>query len=241
MAWFGKRPRTRKRLELERKALAASVEEITAQNGPGSDLWNGDESESAESGAALVPPLLHLQSRPLPAVRLGVMDPAPETHAQTLAGSGFDALPLVDVQKKRLGRSTKVHLQAVRPGEQHESFTDHVPAVTDKQEEFVEKESITDGMQSLVISQVERVEEDHTASAYSHLPGGSALIEQGQEEVMVSHSQISERSLVTVMLTGDPGPVVVHYISLQPAVGFTVHLSAPVAAPTPFNYIVWDF
>ena len=240
MAWFGKHMRTRKRLELERKALAASVEEITAQNKPESNGWHEDESDSAKSGAAVIPPLLHLQSRPLPAVRPSADSLAPGMHEQALSQSNPGALPLVDVRKKRLGRSTKVHLQAVRPGEERESVTDHVTAVTDKREVSVEKEATISGMQSLMAARVDQAEEECATSAGSHLPGGSALIEQGQEEVMIPHSQISERSVVTVMLTGDPGPVVVHYISLQPAVGFTVHLSAPVAAPTPFNYIVWN-
>jgi hypothetical protein len=43
------------------------------------------------------------------------------------------------------------------------------------------------------------------------------------------------------MLTGNPGPVVVQYISLHPRMGFTVHLSAPVTADTPFNYALWPF
>nr|BBH92443.1 hypothetical protein KTA_06420 [Thermogemmatispora argillosa] len=51
---------------------------------------------------------------------------------------------------------------------------------------------------------------------------------------------ISEASVVLVTLTGDPGPVVVQYVSLQPGRGFTVHLSAPTQRETPFHYAVLE-
>ncbi|GER82933.1 hypothetical protein KTAU_15700 [Thermogemmatispora aurantia] len=51
---------------------------------------------------------------------------------------------------------------------------------------------------------------------------------------------VSEASVVLVTLTGDPGPVVVQYVSLQPGRGFTVHLSAPTQRETPFHYVVLE-
>lgn len=51
---------------------------------------------------------------------------------------------------------------------------------------------------------------------------------------------VSEASVVLVTLTGDPGPVVVQYVSLQPGRGFTVHLSAPAQRETPFHYAVLE-
>ena len=56
---------------------------------------------------------------------------------------------------------------------------------------------------------------------------GSANFERDQSEVMVGNAHITATSVVVVVLTADPGPVVVQYVLLQPAVGFTVHLSAP--------------
>jgi hypothetical protein len=67
---------------------------------------------------------------------------------------------------------------------------------------------------------------------------GSGVFENGQRDVVVANGHITSSSVVLVMLTGNPGPVVVQYVSLQPQVGFTVHLTAPVTAETPFNYVV---
>ncbi len=41
-----------------------------------------------------------------------------------------------------------------------------------------------------------------------------------------------------INLLGNPGPVVVQYYTLLPDYGFKVHLSAPVTADTPFNYVI---
>lgn len=67
---------------------------------------------------------------------------------------------------------------------------------------------------------------------------GSGVIECGQQEVIVANKHVSTSSVVLVMLTRDPGPVVVQYISLQPQVGFTIHLTAPAAMKASFNYVV---
>ena len=62
------------------------------------------------------------------------------------------------------------------------------------------------------------------------------MFESGQCEVAVADVNVAVSSVVVVMLAGDPGPVVVQYVSLQPRTGFTVHLSAPAKNKTPFNY-----
>lgn len=233
MAWFEKQRRARRSLDMERKALGASVEEIAARNEPVDDAWEKDENDAAVGKTAIIPPLLRLQSRPLPVVRLDA------AKRQALAESG--AYASAPVQSKRLGRSTKVHLQAVRPDQARESITDRLAAVSDARKEPARGESTASGIQYSLASQIERPGADRAAFTDSHPLGGSALIKQGQQEVMVPNPLVSERSVITVMLTGDPGPVVVHYISLHPCAGFTIHLSAPIAAPTPFNYIVWSF
>jgi hypothetical protein len=69
---------------------------------------------------------------------------------------------------------------------------------------------------------------------------GKGLFARGQGEVAIGCPQISEGSLVLVTLLGDPGPVVVHYVSLQPGRGFTIHLSAPPQRETPFHYAVLE-
>jgi hypothetical protein len=67
---------------------------------------------------------------------------------------------------------------------------------------------------------------------------GSGIVEPGQSEVAVANAEVKSSSIVMVMLAGDPGPVVVQYITLRPLDGFTVHLSAPALAKTPFNYAI---
>jgi len=67
---------------------------------------------------------------------------------------------------------------------------------------------------------------------------GSGMLESGRSEVVVANPGVKLSSVVLVMLAGDPGPVVVQYITLRPQNGFTVHLSAPALAKTPFNFVI---
>jgi hypothetical protein len=76
------------------------------------------------------------------------------------------------------------------------------------------------------------------SSAIHTSPSGSGAFESEQSEVMVANTCITASSVVLVTLTTNPGPVVVQYISLQHEVGFTIHLTAPVAAHTTFNYFI---
>ena len=67
---------------------------------------------------------------------------------------------------------------------------------------------------------------------------GSGKFEIGQTDSAIAHTHITMKSVVVVMLASDPGPVVVQYVSLQPTIGFTVHLSAPTRNATSFNYAI---
>lgn len=67
---------------------------------------------------------------------------------------------------------------------------------------------------------------------------GSGAFESEQSDVMIANVHVTASSVVLVTLTTNPGPVVVQYISLQPQVGFTVHLTAPVTLRTAFNYVI---
>ncbi|GCE02854.1 hypothetical protein KDAU_01830 [Dictyobacter aurantiacus] len=67
---------------------------------------------------------------------------------------------------------------------------------------------------------------------------GTAFFAPGQREATVANPHITAASVVLITLTSNPGPVVVQYVSLQPQMGFTVHLTAPTAMHTSFNYIV---
>ncbi len=67
---------------------------------------------------------------------------------------------------------------------------------------------------------------------------GTDAFENGQSELMVRNTRTTASSVVLVTLTSKPGPTLVQYVSLHPEVGFTLHLTAPVAAKTSFNYVL---
>jgi hypothetical protein len=218
MTWFDKPLWTRRRVEPGRTFLAASLEEMAARGELSHEDWEaGLEGGAAEEDAVIIPPRLRLQSRPLPVVRVDTARGARAVRAQHPQANGavVETPEALSAQTKRLGRSTRVRLQAVRVDQEREPTTERVPAV--------EQGSV----------------QPQEAGAPLQPFNGSGVIERGQEEVVVPCAQVSPRSVVTVMLAGNPGPVVVQYVTLHPHVGFTFHLSAPVAAPTPFNYLFW--
>lgn len=228
MAWFEKRLWTRRKIEEGRKTLAASLEEMAARGELSDDDWETElaEEEPAE-GTAIIPPRLRLQSRPWPVVRAdGTQDP-PVEHGQLL--SFATAEEPEQVQARRLGRSTRVRLQAVRVEQAQEPITERVQSL---------EPARSLGEQELAPVEGQKPAEMGEAAPYRPVHG-SGLVEQGQEAVTVSCPRVSRRSVVMVMLTANPGPVVVQYVTLQPRVGFTFHLSAPVGTPTPFNYLFW--
>ncbi|HLQ28104.1 MAG TPA: hypothetical protein VK140_02565 [Ktedonobacteraceae bacterium] len=125
-------------------------------------------------------------------------------------------------------RTTKVRLQVVPKPEATEKLADKAATVY---------EAVTNpSMPSLPIA--ERLEIRAGTIAHEAREGlsGSGVFESGQSDVAVANTLITPSSVVVVVLTGDPGPVVVQYISLQNKAGFTVHLSAPTKNTTPFNY-----
>src|SRR6266700_2055255 len=67
---------------------------------------------------------------------------------------------------------------------------------------------------------------------------GSGVFEAGQRDVTLENTHITATAIVLVTLTSNPGPAVVQYVSLQPAVGFTIHLSSTAAMKTSFNYVI---
>ncbi len=86
---------------------------------------------------------------------------------------------------------------------------------------------------------IPRTEElKHANGNRQQMLSGSRTFKRWQGEIAVENTHVTPSSVITAMLTGDPGPVVVQYISLRPGVGFTVHLSAPAEKETSFNYIV---
>ena len=67
---------------------------------------------------------------------------------------------------------------------------------------------------------------------------GSGEFNCGQRDVVVKNPAVRASSVILVTLTSNPGPVVVHYVSLLPYESFTVHLTAPTTAHARFNYIL---
>lgn len=243
MAWFDKQTRSRKRADLERKALAASVEELTARGGPLDEIWDEEVERPLSTGrTAIFPPRLSLQSRVLPAMRVDATRREAETQPHAQLENASSAMLQAALPGKRLGRSTRVHLQAVRPKQTQEPDTEHVATVeatpAAEPEQSTRPEMAAHAEQPVLSHIAQPEAEPDTSSTFSPA-AGSGTIRQGEGEVTVPNPQISEQSVVTVMLTGNPGPVVVQYVSLHPRVGFTFHLSAPAARAASFNYAIW--
>jgi hypothetical protein len=224
MAWFDKRLWTRRKVEEGRKTLADSLEEMAARGELSGNDWEAElaEEEPAE-GTAIIPPRLRLQSRQWPMIRVDGGEGLSDGRGQLLQFAETEEP--VQAKVRRLGRSTRVRLQAVRV-------------------EQAQQEPVTERVQSLeatrsVSEQGREIAAQEEARALFRPVHGSGLIAQGQEEVTISCTRVSRRSVVMVMLTSNPGPVVVQYVTLHPHVGFTFHLSAPVGAATHFNYLFW--
>ncbi len=235
MAWFDKHLWSRRKAELERKALAASVEEMEVRGELSGDDWDAESGDDAPAGkTAIIPPLLRLQSRPWPVVRIDDTQRPRGIPGQVPQATGALTSTQEPARAKRLGRSTKVHLQAVRVDSAREPITERVHSL-----EAAGNALVQGTMQAAPSPAVQGAARQEAAHVPFQPLNGSGVIEQGQEEVTVSCAQVSARSVITVMLASNPGPVVVQYITLHPDVGFTFHLSAPVSAPTPFNYLFW--
>lgn len=126
------------------------------------------------------------------------------------------------------GRTTRVRLKAVpKPDKQDQ------PEVTQTEPlESTETPTPSTGTRLPIVGGSKE-----TVTAPTFLPG-SGVFESGQGDAAIANKHVTSSSVVVVMLAGDPGPVVVQYVSLQPQVGFTVHLSAPAKAKTAFNYVI---
>lgn len=242
MAWFRKRgePDQKKwsnRVARKRQELSASVEESLAHPVLQEEWLEEFDDEGVVAhagGSSVIPPRLSLQSRPLPALRLpmpGIIEgtTAPATMKKEPASSLLPSVEAAPSPKapRRLSSTTKVRLQVV-PKPQ--------TASTPSQEAANVSEPTT----SLNLSAIRAAAFDQQAASIevSAALSGNGVFESGQSDTGVTNVHITEQSVVVVMLAGDPGPVVVQYVSLQPRYGFTVHLSAPTANVTPFNYAI---
>jgi hypothetical protein len=152
-------------------------------------------------------------------------DPAGETRAEP--------------QKRRsLKRNGKVLLQTTeQPAITKVSLSPRVEEQETGEARLADVRDALNGQQASAIVPQQRGERSvppvTTVPAY-----GSGAFESEQSDVMITNALVAASSVVLVTLTTNPGPVVVQYISLQPQVGFTVHLTAPVTMRTAFNYVI---
>lgn len=232
----------------KRAELSLSIEETLADDTLVEDPFSDEmdeleelvESVPGSKSTVIIPPRLSLQSKPMPVVLVRPHEPTnvPVVDSRPTTES-VDVAPPTQRKRRLAGRTTKVHLQAVPKAEKKSGGK--VSIETEKNERSAGGETQKDvknhakrgsrsGVADLVEGQVRGIERGTLV--------GSGLFRPGQREVTVANANISPSSVVVVTLIGDPGPVVVKYISLQPQVGFTIHLSAQAEAETPFNYIV---
>ncbi len=250
MAWPGEHNEQaqqgwRSRLAKKRADLSISVEETLADGTLAEDLLADelDEQEEQVQGkksSVIIPPRLSLQSKSIPVVRVEPKEATKVVVVDTRSTTGSVEVPQTAQKKQRLaGRTTKVRLQAVPKSEKKSSGK--ILTGADKNEQ-----NTTGGMDAGVNDNAKRsstyeagalIEGQLRSTARGAL-SGSGMFEQGQREVAVFNAHISLASVVVATLLGDPGPVVVKYISLQPQIGFTVHLSAPAESETPFNFVI---
>src|SRR6266568_934036 len=228
-----KRQLWKSRVARERLDLSASVEEAL-NDGSAQDELDADELDdarahvSAGEGNMVIPPRLSLQSKQMPAVHTLTKG---RTGYVPIADQGGVVSPTTEfsmaVQNKQRAprRTTKVRLQVVpKPGAIEKSAKVSSPP--------------NEPAMNLALPAVDSLQ-GRDAQPFLEVSAemsGTACFERGQAEAMVACAHITAASVVVVVLTADPGPVVVQYVSLRPKVGFTVHLSAAAKNITSFNY-----
>jgi hypothetical protein len=173
-----------------------------------------------------------------------VIDTAPSSTSAVMT-----AMPPTRGQGRSLKRNAKVrlettvlpvvpktpatHLEEQETGEELRSA--QVRDALDRQQAAVARREVARPVSPPPI--LEMFEGETGVAARGSL-SGTGTFECGQSDATMPNTRITAASVVQVTLTSNPGPVVVQYISLQPRVGFTVHLTAPVTTRTTFNYII---
>lgn len=189
-------------------------------------------------------PMMYESSFVLPAAyseRNASSEPPTSTIIESLPLSSpmeVQSTPQPKLEQRLAGRSTKVRLEAVahpegRSREQEEKHTTALNLRSLPHSSEPAKEKNHGFIKMNADLNKEHIESQALAAFY-----GSGALERGQSEVAIAHPQITPSSVVVVTLISDPGPVVVQYITLRPEEGFTVHVSAPTTAKTPFNYVI---
>ncbi len=238
------------RFAKERQGLSVSVNETLAEPYLHEDfdeeLHDEPESMPQTSQKLLIAPRLSLQSKQMPAVHIVPDKLVRPLHVDPSPVTNHIEVPPVAPKKKRLaGRNTKVHLQAVPKTEKRiAKRMASSPGIVDS---TIVEQAIPDSALSLPDTRInEHMTERPIAVsltkdekfAREKLAGAGQFL-QGQSEITIENSHVSASSVVMVNLLGNPGPVVVQYYTMLPDYGFKVHLSSPVSANTPFNYVIF--
>ncbi len=178
----------------------------------------------------------------MPLVR--VIDTAPSSTSAMMA-----AIPSTRGQGRSLRRNAKVRLETtVLPVVAKTPATQFEEQETGEELRSAQVRDALDRQQAAIMRREEvqpvspqpilEMFEGATGMAARGSLSGTGTFECGQSDATMPNTRITAASVVQVTLTSNPGPVVVQYISLQPRVGFTVHLTAPVTTRTTFNYII---
>jgi hypothetical protein len=230
----------KKREELSKSVEETIADDVLAEELLADELGESDEHVQGNNESLVIPPRLSLQSKPIPVVRVEPKEATKAAAVDARSTSGTVEVPQAAQKKQRLaGRTTKVRLQAVPKPEKKTGGKISVEA--DKN-----ARGSAGGVQANVKNTAKRSStheadaliEGRVRSTARGALSGSGVFKRGQQEAIVTNTCVSTTSVVVVTLVGDPGPVVVKYVSLEPQIGFTVHLSAPAEAKTPFNYVV---
>ncbi|HTK08274.1 MAG TPA: hypothetical protein VL485_13965 [Ktedonobacteraceae bacterium] len=165
----------------------------------------------------------------------------------------------VTARQRLAGRSTRVRLEVPSSEQIATRFLDHrlEPLGNERRDAGLQNRELAQETPSLTSAHLPALDLFHkglTGTTSARMPvidivkgqleasrrglSGTGTFESGQCDLIVTNKHVTATSVIQVMLTGNPGPVVVHYISLQPRIGFTVHLTAPTNARTPFNYVI---
>ncbi len=198
------------RIARKRLDLSTSVEETLAENSFQEDEWLDELDGGGE-----------------------INNSKHESQFDIQIGMGSKKnLALIPPRLSLQSRSLPV-VHADTPAQSHESSS-HLAVRTPRSEPRLAGRST-----KVRLKAIPRTEE--LKQAYGNrqqMLSGSRTFKRGQGEIAVENTHVTPSSVITTMLTGDPGPVVVQYISLRPGIGFTVHLSAPTEKETSFNYVV---
>lgn len=189
---------------------------------------------SADEGLLLIRPRLSLQSKPLPVVRVLPMPIESPGNSMPLTSDNAHQHP----KKKRLaGRNTRVELQAISKQEKKAGRKTTPLAGRSIAEESVSVQSVSPTIEKITESSSAVKTTEARIPAREKL-SGRGIIRKGSAEAIVQNSHVTNASVVLASLLENPGKVVVHYYTLLPGYGFTLHLSDNATAETPFNYVI---